>query len=78
MKTKRLGTVIHLSKGSGNLIANAETDVKLGEEVFNTERKKIGIVSEIFGLVTRPYVSIKPSIASPESLVNESLFVKRK
>ncbi|MBS7619439.1 H/ACA RNA-protein complex protein Gar1 [Candidatus Bathyarchaeota archaeon] len=78
MKTERLGTVIHLSKGSGNLIANAETDVKPGEEVFNNKREKIGIVLDVFGPVTKPYVSIKPKAASPETLVNELLFIRKK
>jgi len=78
MKTERLGTVIHLSKGSGNLIANAEADVKSGEEVFNDKREKIGIVLDVFGPVTKPYISIKPLATSPEALVNELLFIRRK
>ncbi len=82
---RRIGSVVHVS-ASGNIIVKAEGDVpRLGERIFNGDAKPIGIVVDVFGPVSSPYVSVRPEGArgTPKSkglkvYVMASSQVKRK
>jgi len=75
MKSKKgLGTGIHISSVSGNLILKAEKNVGLGEPIYDGKGRKIGIVFDIFGPVSSPFIAVKATVASPERYVGEPLF----
>lgn len=60
------------------MVLRCETGKPLKEKssVFNKENKRIGIVSEIFGPVKTPYITVKPEKGvKPEELVGEKLYV---
>jgi RNA-binding protein len=79
MKSRRgLGTVSHLSNSSGNLILKVETKVRIGEPAFAEGGRQVGVVFDLFGPVTHPFVSIRPKVKDPERYVGEPLFLGRK
>jgi RNA-binding protein len=74
---QRLGTVLHVSSSSGNLILKADGSVKIGDVVVDGRGKKIGSVFDLFGPVSAPFVAVRPRVESPEKCVGEPLFVGR-
>ena len=73
----KLGTVLHLSNSSGNLILKAERKIRIGEKVFNDDGKKIGIVFDLFGPVSNPFVAVKPRLGDPDRYIGGSLFLRK-
>jgi RNA-binding protein len=57
---RKLGTVLHISS-HGYIILRAALFPKIDSAVLTKRMKKIGKVHDIFGPVTSPYVSVKPS-----------------
>jgi rRNA processing protein Gar1 len=57
---KRLGIVIDVSY-RGTLVIRAKTTPRLGAKVFMGDGKQIGKVEKVVGLVSRPYVTVKPT-----------------
>ncbi len=45
----------------GKLVTRAEATPNLGEKVFTSDGQQIGRVERVFGLVSRPYVTVKPT-----------------
>ena len=79
MKSKnRVGSILHVSHSSGNLILKAKTEVKIGDVVSDNKGKNIGRVFDVFGPVTSPYISVKPRKGDPAGLVGKALYVQRK
>lgn len=79
MKSRiRVGTILHKSSSSGNLILRAETEARIGEAVRNSDDKKIGVIFDLFGPVSEPFVSVKPNTGDPEGLLNSALYLVRK
>ncbi|MGD2142364.1 MAG: Gar1/Naf1 family protein [Candidatus Bathyarchaeota archaeon] len=74
---RRLGSVLHISSSSRNLILKAEPGAKIGEAVLDSRGKKIGTVFDIFGPVVKPYASVKPKIKDPKRLIGEDLYFKK-
>lgn len=72
---KRLGAALHISSSSGNLILEAENEVRIGESVFDESGRRVGTVFDLFGPVSRSFVAVKPRIMDPESLLDEALFL---
>jgi len=72
---KRLGIVLHRSKNTGNLILRAEFAPEVGEKVLDSKLKTVGNVFDIFGPVSRPYVSVRPTVERPESYQGRPLYV---
>jgi RNA-binding protein len=78
MKSRiRVGTILHKSSSSGNLILRAETEARIGDVVRNSDGRKIGVIFDLFGPVSKPLVAVKPSIGNPEGLLNEVLYLVR-
>jgi rRNA processing protein Gar1 len=72
-----LGRVLHL--GARGPILRTPEAPKLGQPVFNSKRKRVGNVQDIFGPVKNPYVVLKPaSGVSAESLVGSPVYVEEK
>jgi len=48
---------------------------KIGETVVDENLKPVGKISDIFGPVSSPYASVKPTLREPEKLTNKMLYV---
>lgn len=72
---KKLGRGLHISTATGNIIVKSSFEPKVGSKVFDGERK-IGMVFDVFGPVSSPYVSIKPAIKDRENIVNHVFFLR--
>lgn len=72
---RRLGKVLHLSR-SHTLVAKLDLPrfVKPGTKACDSKLKSIGVVTDIIGPVSGPYVSIRPSVAKPESVVGRIVY----
>ena len=75
----RLGKVLHLSK-SGNLILRLENSVLpiAGSPVCDYKLVHVGKVSNVFGPVKNPYLSVQPSVESPSKLAGRILYLVEK
>jgi rRNA processing protein Gar1 len=51
-----------------------ETPPKIGEKVVDEKLKQVGTVSDVFGPVSSPYISVKPSVGNPKSIINQTLY----
>jgi len=71
----RVGSVLHISHSSGNLILKSKSDVKIGETIRDNKGKRVGTIFDIFGPVSDPYISIKTRTSNPERLVGTALYV---
>ena len=56
------------------MILKAENVPRIGDQVTNEKLKTIGIVFDVFGPTTSPYVAVKPHIQNPEQYVNQILY----
>ncbi|MGC9346316.1 MAG: H/ACA ribonucleoprotein complex subunit GAR1 [Candidatus Bathyarchaeales archaeon] len=71
---QRLGRVLHVSP-SRNVIVKIENIPKIGETVVDENLRPVGKISDIFGPVSSPYASVKPTLREPEKLTNKMLYV---
>ncbi|MCW4036129.1 MAG: Gar1/Naf1 family protein [Candidatus Bathyarchaeota archaeon] len=79
MKSRiRLGTALHLSSSSGNLILETDEEAKIGEDVLDNAGKKVGTIFDLFGPLSNPFVAVKPRIDNPERLLGEDLFLRKR
>ncbi len=65
--------MLHVSS-SRNLILNGEDCPKIGDKVVTEDLKFVGSVFDIIGSVSSPYITVKPVIMKPQSLVNAVLY----
>jgi len=70
---QRLGRAIHVTP-SRNIIIKVETPTKIGEKVIDKELKQVGTVSDLFGPVSSPYVTVKATVENPKLLINQMLY----
>lgn len=72
---KRLGKVLHLSRG-GNLILRLESPAapSTGTHVWNHRIEKVGVVNNIIGPARAPYVSVQPSVKDAGKLAGRVLY----
>jgi len=61
---------------NGKLILrlNSDTNLKIGERIFNSKLREVGKIQDIFGPVNNPYISITPKISDPLSLVGKVVY----
>ncbi len=79
MKSRnRVGSILHISSSSGNLILRAERQFKIGENVSDSKGKRIGQVFDVFGPVEAPFISVKTRTKDPEKLIGKDLFLGKK
>ena len=75
---RRVGTIIHVSS-HGYIILKAEFFPKIDSPVVTKRMKKIGTVQDIFGPITSPYISVKPSkhlgLANLRELCGEKVYI---
>lgn len=72
---RRLNNILHIAK-NGKLIfrLNSDTNLKIGERIFNSKLREVGKIQDIFGPVNSPYISITPKISDPLSLVGKVVY----
>lgn len=56
------------------MILKAENIPRIGDHVINEKLKSVGIVFDVFGPTSSPYVAIKPNTQNPEQFVNQILY----
>jgi RNA-binding protein len=71
---QRLGKVLSVTP-SQNMVVKIDKATKLGASVIDENLKVIGRIFDIIGPVSSPYAVIKPSVKTPEMLVNKQLYV---
>lgn len=71
---QRLGRALHISPNR-SVIVKVEAVPKIGEKVVDENLKTVGKVFDVFGPVSSPYVTVKPTIQKPEKLINKVLYV---
>jgi len=70
---QRIGRVIHISP-NGNIIVKAENVPRLGDKVLDENLRTVGIVFDVVGPVSSPYVAVKPKNGEAETLVGKILY----
>ncbi|USG99914.1 Gar1/Naf1 family protein [Thermococcus argininiproducens] len=71
---RRLGKVSHYAK-QGFLILRSTFIPVLNDPVVDKNLQLIGVVKDVFGPVTAPYVAIKPRVKDPERYIGEILYI---
>jgi RNA-binding protein len=71
---QRLGLILHISP-SRSIIAKVESIPRIGETVVDENLKPVGKIFDILGPVSSPYVAIRPTVHSPERLLNKPVYV---
>ena len=72
---RRLGKALHLSRSRALIVKlDAPKFLRPGTRACDSKLKTVGVVTDIIGPVSAPYVSIRASIAKPESIVGKTLY----
>lgn len=72
---RRLGVITDITY-SGFLLVRADFAPRIGENVLDSRKKKIGRVTRVFGPTKAPFVTIRPSERKTSlSLVGQELFL---
>lgn len=72
---RRLGKVLHLSKSRALIVKlDPPRFVRPGTKACDSKLKNVGIVTDILGPVLGPYVSVRPTIAKPESIIGRTVY----
>jgi len=71
---QRIGLVLHVSS-SKNIILKTKKVPRIGDRVLDENLKPVGMVFDVFGPTSSPYVAVKPNIQDPQHLVNRVLYV---
>lgn len=62
---RRLGKILHFSKSRSLIVKCDETGfVKIGTKACDSKLKEIGRIQDLFGPISKPYVSIRPTSSS--------------
>ena len=72
---QRLGKILHFSKSRSLIVKCDESRfVRMGTRACESKLKEIGRVQDIFGPVSAPYLSIRPSVSSPVKYVGRIVY----
>jgi RNA-binding protein len=72
---RRLGKILHVSITRSLIVKCDEPRfVKLGTRTCDSKLKEIGKVQDLFGPVSAPYVSIRPTTPSPSKYVGRIVY----
>lgn len=71
---QRIGRALHIGS-SRDIIVKIENIPKIGEIVVDENLRPVGKVFDIFGPVSSPYATIKPTIKETEKLMKKPLYV---
>jgi rRNA processing protein Gar1 len=72
---RRLGKALHLSKSRALIVKlDVPRFVRPGTKACDSKLKSVGIVMDILGPVSGPYVSVRPTLAKPESIIGRTVY----
>jgi rRNA processing protein Gar1 len=72
---RRLGKVLHLSKSRALIVKlDPPKFVKPGTKACDSRLRNVGFTMDIVGPVSGPYITIRPTVAKPESIVGRMLY----
>jgi len=70
---RKIGRVIHISPGKKAVIRTTRP-LKIGEKVFDGNKKVIGRVSDVFGPIKSPYIEVNIENGEPSDFVGKILY----
>jgi len=56
-------------------VIKIENFPRIGETIVDENLKHVGKISDIFGPVSSPYATIKPTAREPERFMNKTLYI---
>ncbi|MHC1601238.1 MAG: H/ACA ribonucleoprotein complex subunit GAR1 [Candidatus Nezhaarchaeales archaeon] len=56
-----LGSMLHLSKSNMLIVKGTKRVPKIGDPVYDNKSRTIGLVYDIIGPISSPYIVIRPS-----------------
>jgi RNA-binding protein len=59
------------------MIVRAKEEASIGDFVYDSKRKRVGVVFDFFGPVEAPYIAVKPH-SDPVAFVGVELFVEER
>jgi RNA-binding protein len=68
---------MHVSKSTGLMIVRAREEASIGNFVYDSKRKRVGVVFDFFGPVRAPYIAVKPH-SDPAPFVGVELFIEER
>jgi len=67
--------VLHLSKSRALIVKlDPPRFVRPGIKACDSKLRSFGIVMDILGPVSGPYISVRPTIAKPESIIGRTVY----
>jgi len=67
--------VLHTSS-SGNIILKAENNIpRIGDQAIDENLKPVGMIFDVFGPVSSPYVAVRPNVEEPNRFIQHVLYV---
>ncbi|TLM97894.1 hypothetical protein FDZ71_17875, partial [bacterium] len=70
---QRIGCVVHISS-NGNMILKADNVPQIGNQAIDENLKAVGMVTDVFGPIAKPYVAVRPSVDEPSNYVQHVLY----
>jgi len=70
--------VLHVTK-AGDIVVRSGSGPppRIGDKVFGPDLEEVGIISDVFGPVSSPYLAVRPLVDDPSRLVGKVLYVRR-
>jgi RNA-binding protein len=67
---RRLGKILHISSSQSLIVKCDQTCfVRMGTKACDSKLREIGKIQDLFGPISAPYLSIRPSTPSPTKYV---------
>jgi len=70
---KKIGRVLHISPGEKAVIKTLKP-LRIGEKIFDENRRFVGRVSDVFGPIKSPYIEVDITSGEPSKLVGKMLY----
>jgi RNA-binding protein len=70
---QRIGCVVHISS-NGNIILKADNVPRIGDQAIDEDLRAVGMVFDVFGPVSNPYVAVRPSVDDARRFVERVLY----
>lgn len=71
---QRIGRALHITSNK-HIILKAEKLPKIGCRVVDKDQKPVGMVFDVFGPVSAPYISVKLYAEETHHVINNFLFI---
>ena len=71
---KRIGRILHVSPSRKAVIKTAKPP-RIGEMLYDEDRRPVGKVFDVFGPIKSPYVEVDVKDKEPSDLVGKMLYI---